>query len=175
MPTCFQKKVYFSFFNVFIKMLVQCNSIACKKVKTNVIIYDQKKLSSRNVIVCGMKWKQNYCITSFALWYCDMVNDEGCQNLGFRRGFLTLLVIIVVCQLYYLNHDNVTWYAKDRIRSPIIYKDIHEIQMNVSISWVTTYRFSIWRAFRSKYLIFINMYIEIISLKYPYLTQRGVF
>ena len=173
MPTCFKKKVYFTFFNVFIKMLVQCNSIACKKVKTNVIIYDQIKLSSRNVIKCGMKWKQNYCITSFTLW-SDMVNDEGCQNLGFRRGFLTLLVIIVVCQLYYLNHDNVTWYAKDRIRSPIIYKDIHQIQINVSISWVTTYRFSIWRAFRSKFLIFINMYIAMISLNYPYLTQCGV-
>ena len=174
MPTCFQKKVYFTYFNVFIKMLVQCNSIACKKVKTNVIIYDQIKHSIWNVIGCAMKWKQNCCITSFALWYCDMVNDEGCQNLGFRRGFLTLLVVIVVFQLYYLNHDNVTWYAKDRIRSPIIYKEIHEIQINVSISWVTTYRFKIWRAFRSKILIFINMYIEIISLKYPYLTQCGV-
>ena len=70
-----------------------------------------------------------------------MVNDGSCPNIGLQRGFLTFLVIVVVFELYNVNHDNTTWYAKDRCRRPIIYGAFHTHRIYASILRATIHIF----------------------------------
>ena len=41
-----------------------------------------------------------------------MVNDEKCKCFHYRRGIVIIIVIVLVFQLYYFNHDSGALYGK---------------------------------------------------------------
>ena len=62
-----------------------------------------------------------------------MVNDEKCKYFPYRRGILIIIVVVLVFQLYYFNHDSGELYGKFELNIKGSLAAMHRLNINVSI------------------------------------------